>query len=95
MRKDKPLFNYPTEKRYAQYPRRYLNEYHVAVGHLRTKPDAKGSCATLASARRQASTAVDQGFCRVVRVFDRKTGQYVFTYKSSEHGTLRHEGYVR
>ena len=95
MRKEKPLFNYPTEKRYADYPRRYLNEYHSIVGQLRTKPDAKGSCATLHSARRQASTAVDQGFCKVVRIFDRKTGQYVFTYKASTDGTLRHPGYVR
>jgi len=87
------LFPVITEKRYAQYPRRYLNEYHVDA---RTKkPTVKGSCATLDSARKQASNACDKGYCSVVRIFDRKTGQYMFTYKASANGVLRHEGYVK
>lgn len=87
------LFYTPPEKRYADYPRRYLVEYHVDARRL--VPTAKGSCATLQSARTNATKACDQGFCTVVRIFDRKIGQYVFTYKASKHGTLRHEGYVR
>lgn len=87
------IFYTPPEKRYADYPRRYLVEYHVD-GRL-VKPTTKGSCATLHSARTNASKACDQGFCTVVRIFDRRTGSYVFTYKASKTGTLRHEGYVR
>jgi hypothetical protein len=83
------LFPTITEKRYADYPRRYLNEYHV---DSRTKmPDGKGSCATLVSARKHAVCAIDLGYCGIVRIFDRKIGQYLFTYKASG----RHEGYVR
>jgi hypothetical protein len=87
------LFYTPTEKRYAAYPRRWLNEYHIDSRH--SKPQVKGACGTLASARRQAVRAVDQGFCTTVRIFDRRTGQYAFTYKASTSGVLRHEGYVR
>jgi exonuclease III len=87
------LFYTPTEKRYADYPRRWLNEYHIDSRHK--TPQAKGSCGTLASARKQAARAVDQGFCTTVRIFDRRTGQYVFTYKAAVSGILRHEGYVR
>ncbi len=90
-----PVFNYSTEARYADYPRRYSNEYHMAVGQVRGKPDAKGACATLHSARRQAAMAVDQGFCKVARIFDRRTGQYVYTYKNGVAGIIRHEGYVK
>jgi len=87
------LFYTPTEKRYAQYPRRYLNEYWI---DSRSRvPQAKGSCATLASARKQAVRACDQGFCSSVRIFDRMKGEYIFTYKASTNGVLRHEGYVR
>lgn len=87
------LFPVATEKRYANYPRRYLNEYHI--DSRAKKPQAKGSCATLASARKQAVRACDQGFCTTVRVFDRMKGEYAFTYKASAVGVLRHEGYVR
>ncbi len=87
------LFYTPTEQRYADYPRRWLNEYHCDA--RRVKPTCKGACATLASARRQAVRAVDQGFCTAVRIFDRCSGQYVFTYKAGAAGVLRHEGYVR
>jgi len=84
----------PAEKRYAQYPRRYLNEYHV--GGRRKEVASKGACATLASARSNAARACDQGFCSVVRIFDRKTGQYVFTYTAhAEHGVVRHVGYAK
>lgn len=86
------IFYTPPEKRYADYPRRYLVEYHC---DLRKVPTTKGSCATLKSARTNAARACDQGFCVTVRIFDRKIGQYAFTYKASKNGTLRHEGYVR
>ncbi len=80
----------PTEKRYAQYPRRYLNEYYLDA---RTRvPQAKGSCATLSSARAHAVRAVEQGFCSKVVIFDRKIGQYVLGYKGSKIGVLRYEG---
>lgn len=89
----KSIFRFDEERRYAAYPRRYLNEYHCDA---RTKtPDAKGSCATLASARRQAVRACDMGFCSAVRIFDRMVGQYVFTYKASINGVIRHEGYTK
>ena len=87
------LFPPILEKRYSAYPRRYLNEYHVD-GRTRY-PSAKGSCATLASARTHATKAIDLGYCTIVRVFDRMIGQYVFTYKSSVSGISRHEGYVK
>lgn len=87
------IFYTPTERRYEQHPRRWLNEYHC--DGRRAKPDAHGACATLHSARRQAVMAVDQNFCTVVRIFDRLTGKYKFTYKASPHGPLRHEGYKR
>lgn len=87
------VFPHNEEKRYAQYPRRYLNEYHCD-GRTKT-PDAKGSCSTLESARRQSVRACDMGYCTIVRIFDRKIGQYVFTYKQSVNGIIRHEGYVK
>lgn len=87
------IFPHEQERRYADYPRRYSNEYHCD-GRNRT-PDAKGSCATLASARRQAVRACDAGFCTTVHIFDRRTGQYVFTYKQSVNGVIRHEGYTK
>ena len=87
------LFYTPVERRYADYPRRWLNEYHVDGRRL--LPDAKGSCGTQASARAHAVRAIDQGFCTTVRVFDRRSGQYAWTYKHSVNGVLRHEGYVR
>jgi hypothetical protein len=95
------LFPVPTEKRYAQYPRRYLVEYPVDG---RTKrPDAKGSCATLHSARKHASNSIELGYCAIARIFDRKIGQYVFTYKGVNYTTkegerqeiVRFEGFVR
>lgn len=85
-----PIF----EKRYADYPRRWLNEYYVD-GRRSTGPDAKGSCATLIGARRQAVRACDLGYCSAVRIFDRRGGQYVMTYKASVSGVTRHEGFVR
>lgn len=87
------IFPHNEEKRYAQYPRRYSNEYHV--DGREKKPIAKGSCATLESARKQAVRACDMGYCATVRIFDRKIGQYLFTYKDSKTGVLRHEGYVK
>ena len=87
------LFPVPTEKRYADYPRRFLVEYHVDG---RTKlPDGKGSCATLHSARKHAVASIDGGYCFVTRIFDRMIGQYLWTYKSSVNGIIRHEGYVK
>lgn len=87
------IFYTPTEKRYAQFPRRWLCEYHC--DGRKVEPTTKGSCATLASARKNAVRACDQGFCTIVRIFDRKIGQYAFTYKQSTNGVLRHEGHVR
>lgn len=87
------LFPVITERRYSDYPRRYLNEYHMGNRHVEIA--AKGSCATLASARKHAVNACDKGYCTVVRIFDRMKGEYVFTYKQSTAGVLRHEGYVR
>lgn len=87
------LFYTPKERRYADYPRRYLNEYHCDA--RKAEPTTKGPCATLFSARNHATRAIDHGFCTVVRIFDRKTGQYVMTYKGSAAGIARHEGYVR
>jgi hypothetical protein len=81
------------ERRYANWPRRWLNEYHFGNRHAQV--GTKGSCATLKSARRQANHACDMEFCTVVRIFDRMRGEYVFTYKASPHGTIRHPGYVR
>lgn len=91
--KGSSLFPVITEKRYADYPRRYLNEYHFGNRHVEV--GAKGSCATLASARKHAVNACDKGFCSVVRIFDRMKGEYLFTYKQSTTGVIRHEGYVR
>jgi hypothetical protein len=82
-----------TERRYADYPRRYLNEYHF--GNRTVVVGTKGSCATLVSARKQAVHACDMNFCSVVRIFDRMKGEYVYTYKQSVHGALRHDGYVK
>lgn len=87
------LWNYPVEKRYANYPRQFLCEYHVD-SRLK-KPITKGSCATLHSARNHAVAAIEHGFCTTVRIFDRRIGQYLFTYKKSVTGILRHEGYVK
>lgn len=89
----KSIFYIPRERRYAQYPRRYLNEYHIYTDV--PIPDAKGACATLASARKHAGAAIELGQCHVVRIFDRKTGQYVFTYKGNKSGYQRFEGHVR
>lgn len=87
------LYPASTEKRYADYPRRWLVEYHCDA---RSKePTTTGSCAELSSARTRASRAVDQGFCTVVRIFDRKGGQYLYTYKPSSNGTIRHDHYVK
>lgn len=87
------LFSYVPEKRYSQFPRRWLVEYHVD-GRMK-EPISKGSCTTLANARRNAVRACDQGFCATVRIFDRRNGQYQFTYKASAAGVSRQEGYVR
>lgn len=81
------------EKRYAQYPRRYGVEYHWHP--TRTKPDSKGRCATLVSARKHATSAIEIWQCKVVRVFDNKLGEYVFTYKDSPNGIIRRDGYVK
>jgi hypothetical protein len=86
------LYPAAQEKRYANYPRRWLVEYHC---DRRKEPTTRGACAELQSARTRASRAVDQGFCSVVRIFDRKSGQYAFTYKPSVDGTIRREGYVK
>lgn len=93
-------FPVPTEKRYAQYPRRWGMEYHFIVGARRKKPDIKSACATLHNARKHAGNAVDLGYCNVVRIFDHMLGEYVHTYKAttSEDGvrrTARHPGYVK
>ncbi len=87
------IFYTPVEKRYALYPRRWLVEYHV--DGRRSNPTTKGSCATLTSARRNAVRACDQGFCTLVRIFDRRGGAYAYTYKASAAGVSRAEGYVR
>ena len=87
------LYPAATEKRYADYPRRWLVEYHCDA--RQKEPTTRGSCAELQSARTRASRAVDQAFCTVVRIFDRRIGQYTFTYKPSANGTIRHEGFVK
>lgn len=87
------LFPVPYERRYTSHARRWLVEYHVDG---RTKhPDAKGSCATLHSARKHAVNAIDLGYVHTARIFDRVTGQYKLTYKASVNGVLRHEGFVK
>lgn len=87
------LFPPILERRYAQYPRRYGVEYHLDG---RTKiPDARGRCITLASSKTRAIRAIELEYCHTVRIFDNMLGKYLLTYKRSEHGILRHEGYVK
>lgn len=81
------LFPVPTERRYAQYKRRYLNEY--TWDSRSKKAQAKGSCATLHSARKHAVNACDIWLCTTVRIFDRKTGQYVVIYSRKGNVTTR------
>lgn len=83
------------ERRYAQFKRRYLNEYFFDSRRRIDSPNVSIGYATLASARQKATRAIDQFDCTTVRIFDRKTGQYVLTYKDSVHGILRHEGCVK
>lgn len=87
------LFPPILEKRYAQYPRRYLVEYHV--DGREKMPSAKGSCATLASAKKHAVGNITLGYISVARIFDRKIGQYLQTCKKSTDGISIHAGYVR
>lgn len=87
------IFYTPTEKRYADFPRRYLVEYHV--DGREKEPTTKGRCATLFSARKHAVAAIDGGFCSIVRIFDSKTGSYVYTYKGTAAGISRADNYVR
>lgn len=85
------FFSYKPEKRYAQFPRRYLVEYHVD-GRSRagaSSPDAKGACATLKSARNHATNSIDDGFCGAAFVFDRKIGQYIIGYKGNAKEGVR------
>lgn len=89
------IFKPIIERRYADYPRRYLCEYHVFATNSIMRPDSKGRCATLVSARHHAMNAIDDGFCAVVRIFDSKIGQYLFTYKASKSGIIKHEGCVK
>ncbi len=88
-------FKTPDEKRYADFKRRYLNEYFFDSRRRIDRPDVSIGYATLHSARQKATRAIDQFSCTTVRVFDRKTGQYVFTYKQSVTGILRHAGCVK
>jgi hypothetical protein len=87
------LFPAITERRYADYPRQFSVEYHVDG---RTKlPDGKGACSTMASSKAHATRAIILGYCSIVRIFDRRTGQYQFTFKAAAHGITVHDGYVR
>lgn len=87
------IFHVIEEKRYTAFKRRYSNEYHC--DGRRVKPDQTQRYATLQSARQRATHAIDMGFCTTVRIFDHKLGAYVYTYKASVSGSLRHPGYVR
>jgi hypothetical protein len=82
------------ERRYASHTRPFLNEYFWDSRRKPTSPQAKGSCSTLASARKQALRAVELYQCTTVRIFNRATGQYVLTYKAVPDGIRRHEGFV-
>ena len=82
-------FPIPKERRYADFPRRWLVEYHMHS--TRTKPDTVGRCATLKSARSHATDAIDVWQYKLVRIFDSKIGQYVLTYKASPTGILRYK----
>lgn len=88
-------FQVVEERRYAQFKRRYLSEYFFDSRRRIDAPNVSIGYATLASARQKATRAIDQFQCTTVRIFDRKTGQYVFTYKNSVTGILRHDGCVR
>lgn len=83
------------ERRYADYPRRYLCEYFFDARWHWTKPQSKGPCATLHSAKSHAVRAIDVFGCSVVRIFDHMKGEYVRTYKKSAHGITIHEGFVK
>lgn len=87
------------ERRYTSVKRRYLNEYFFDSRRRIDHPNVSIGYATLRSARDHASRAVDRFQCTTVRIFDRITGQYVFTYKAVTHGRARgvmiHEGCVR
>ena len=91
--KNSILYPAITERRYADYPRRWLVEYHV--DGREKLPTTKGRCATLTNARTNAARACDQGFCAVVRIFDSKTGQYHLTYKGRGEETVRVAGYAK
>jgi hypothetical protein len=87
------LFPPILEQRYSDYARLYSVEYHV---DSRTKlPDAKGACATLASAKAHAVRALALDYVKIVRIFDREIGQYLFTYKRNLNGISIHEGYTK
>ena len=88
-------FRAPVERRYESHPRRYLNEYFWDSRRHHADPNAKGSCATYASAKAHATKAIDVFGATTVRIFDRMTGQYKRTYKAGKDGILIHEGFVR
>lgn len=90
-----PSSLYPAviERRYSDYPRRWLVEYFLDDRAMVAL--AKGSCATLQSGRKHANNACDTGFAYAARIFDRKVGAYKYTYKRSANGVLRHEGFVK
>ena len=90
--------NFPKilERRYAQYPRRYSNEY-TFDGRTRSveKYNFKSSCSTLVGAKTAAMKAIEHYGVGIVRIFDRLKGTYVNTYKRSADGITRHEGCVK
>lgn len=81
------------EKRYALYPRRYTNEYH----YQRTSPmpSFRSALGTLANARVAALRAIENYGLHAVRIFDRRTGQYVATYTGRKGIIRSHQGYVK
>ena len=87
-------FPAPVERRYAQYPRRYLNEYRWGRESF-DKASVRGACATLASAKKHASAAIDVWGYAAVHIFDRLKGEYVRTYKRAAGGISIHEGLVK
>jgi hypothetical protein len=82
------------ERRYAQHPRRYLNEYCWSRESW-NKASAKGRIATLASAKKHAVAAIEVWGYTAVRIFDTMKGEYVKTYKRSSEGISIHEGMVK
>jgi len=84
------------ERRYAQYPRRYSNEY-TFDGRTRSVENYsfKSSCATLVGAKTAAMKAIEHYDVGIVRIFDRLKGEYVNTYKRSSGGIARFAGCVK